>query len=269
MSNVDFNDCYELNDANVQVDRYCTLFIKTLDQHAPMKQKTIKHIPPPFMNSHLKKAIFKKCTLRNKFFSKSSDKNWNAYRTQRNLVTSLKRNSIKCYFDKCGQEPGNSKAFWDMVKPFLTDKGAKSNNNIILREGDEIIADPMEVCSIFNEFFCNVASEIGFDDDIPQNTDRDQMFDEIIQKHCTHPSILNIKASVNSYSTFNFQKTNEKEINLILTRLDANTACGHDYVSAKVLKISAKHITPILVSMINKCIDDGIFPSSLKFIEIC
>jgi hypothetical protein len=37
----------------------------------------------------------------------------------------------------------------------------KSNNSIILCENDKIVNDPKEVTEIFNNFFVNVAKDIG------------------------------------------------------------------------------------------------------------
>ena len=60
--------------------------------------------------------------LRNKFEKCKSDKNWERYRKQRNLVTKLKKKSVKSYFlERCvgGQK---STDFWPTIKPFLSKK---------------------------------------------------------------------------------------------------------------------------------------------------
>jgi hypothetical protein len=46
------------------------------------------------MNRELRKAIYKKQMLRSKFEKYKTNKTWEAYRKQRNLVTMLKRKSI-------------------------------------------------------------------------------------------------------------------------------------------------------------------------------
>jgi len=53
----------------------------------------------------------------------------------------------------------------------------KSNNSIILCENDKIVNDPKEVTEIFNNFFVNVAMDIG---------------DKNIKIDKTHPSINKI-----------------------------------------------------------------------------
>ena len=46
----------------------------------------------------------------------------------------------------------------------MTNKNTRNRNNIILRENDNTIVDSNEVCEIFNDYFANIASSIGFED---------------------------------------------------------------------------------------------------------
>jgi hypothetical protein len=43
----------------------------------------------------------------------------------------------------------------------LSKKGSSSNNHITLSENGEIINDPAKVSKVFNDFFINVANNIG------------------------------------------------------------------------------------------------------------
>jgi archaellum component FlaG (FlaF/FlaG flagellin family) len=43
----------------------------------------------------------------------------------------------------------------------LSKKGSSSNNHITLSENGEIINDPAKVSEVFNDFFINVAKNIG------------------------------------------------------------------------------------------------------------
>jgi lipopolysaccharide/colanic/teichoic acid biosynthesis glycosyltransferase len=58
--------------------------------------------PAPFMNKTLRSAVYKKRMTHNKFLKDKGNKNWEAYRKQRNLVTKLKKQSIRTYFyERC------------------------------------------------------------------------------------------------------------------------------------------------------------------------
>lgn len=122
------------------------------------------------MNGELRRAIYVKRKLRNSFFKYRTDKNWEKYRKQRNLVTKLKRNSMQIYFfERCGGGP-KSKHFWPTIKPFLSSKNtAKNDAQIILNENDTLITDQNKVCNILNDFYVNIAQNIGINSDIMIN----------------------------------------------------------------------------------------------------
>ena len=82
-----------------------------------------------------------------------------------------------------------SKDFWPTIKPFLSKKGSDGGSAVILCEEDKLISDQAEVCTIFNSFFANVATDIGKDCHI------DNMEE--------HPSIQKIKQNLPT-NTHNF-----------------------------------------------------------------
>ena len=122
MENVPFHaiDCFD--DPSTTLWAFNSLFTSVLDIHAPLKTKTIRGNEPPFMNSSLRKAVRRKKQLLNRFKARRSNTNWEAYRSQRNLTTKIRRNSIKNYFiERCAQGPKH-KDFWRTIKPFLSNK---------------------------------------------------------------------------------------------------------------------------------------------------
>ena len=76
-------------------------------------------------------------------------------------MTKLKKTSIKTYFFERTAGGLKSSTFYPTIKPFLSNKGMKSNSSILLCENDKIVNDPKEVSEIFNNFFVNVAKDIG------------------------------------------------------------------------------------------------------------
>ena len=89
----------------------------------------------------------------NKFLQNKSDANWEVYRKQRNLVIKIKKNSINTYFYERTAGGPKSSTFYSTIKPFLSNKGIKSNNIIILYENEKIVNDSKEVSEFFNIFF--------------------------------------------------------------------------------------------------------------------
>ena len=105
---------------------------------------------------------------------------WEENRRQRNNVVAVRKESLKNYFAKhCAK---HDKSFWKTISPFFSNKKQKSND-IILQENGKTVVNKHDVTEIFNDYFANVASSIGFFDKINSTTDA-------ISKHEHHPSVV-------------------------------------------------------------------------------
>ena len=77
-----------------------------------------------FISKEMRKAIYTRSRLRNKFCKNPSEENEIKYKRHRNLCVSLSRNAIKQYFFNITSKGiVTNKEFWKMIKPFLTNKG--------------------------------------------------------------------------------------------------------------------------------------------------
>ena len=93
-----------------------------IDEHAPIKNRNIRHNNVPYMNGELRRAINVQNMLRRKYFNHKSNVNWEGYRKQCNLVVKLRKKSLNQYTkDKCTGQAG-SKEFWKTIKPLMSDK---------------------------------------------------------------------------------------------------------------------------------------------------
>ena len=100
------------------------LLSEVVDIHAPIKECKIKTKKPSYVNGELRRAVYKKHMLFNKYKKCKTSLNWDNYRKQRNLVTKTKKQSMRVYFyERCAGGP-KSKDFWSTIKPFLSKKGS-------------------------------------------------------------------------------------------------------------------------------------------------
>ena len=105
--------------------------------------------------------------LRNKY--KKGLLEWDVYRIQWNITTSIYKKSQATYFSERCEGGAKNHKFWKTIKPFLTSK-QPSCQNVILKEDDKIITDEREICDTFNDFFfSHVAMDIGYKGDIPDD----------------------------------------------------------------------------------------------------
>jgi hypothetical protein len=154
----------QTNNVNEAFDKLQNTLVTLLDRHAPKKQKIVKITDFPCMSKRLRKAILIRNKFRNKFFKHRSTSNLAEYRKHRNMVTLIKREEIKKYFEEKCKEGTKNKDFWKAMKPIFSKTRTKSDN-IPLRENDKIITDCDQVCIIFNKFFREIGSDIGCTED--------------------------------------------------------------------------------------------------------
>ena len=117
-------------------------------------------------------------------------------------------------------------------------------------------------------YFTSVANNIGFDNSIPPIFFyKSHGFSAMIDTHCNHPSIVQIKENITNDLVFNFQCVNAHDISKIIKSFDGKKAQGYDMVPMKLLQKSARYIAPDISRLINKSVLESIFPSDLKFAE--
>ena len=229
-----------------------------VDNHAPVKRKTVKSQSVPYMNSALRKAQYKRNMARNRFkrYGKSC---WEENRRHRNLVVKIRKSSMRKYFeDKCSKQ---DRHFWKTISPFFSDKRFRNGRNIALSENDNIVNDPLTVAEIFNDYFSTAASDIGFDDRIETAIDA-------INKHSTHPSVLKIRGNHNPEDPFSFHLVDSQQVSLALKRLNARKATGYDNLPGKLIRIAYSELSYPLTHLINTSISLKCFPSTMKCAEI-
>lgn len=106
----------------------------------------------PWINADIQKQIRKRNRLYRKYRKVSTNENWVKYKTQRNMVTTLKRKAVK---DFCVEAASTSHStvglFWKKMKPLLPNNNSTTiETNIHLIENGKLVADPS---TVFNTFF--------------------------------------------------------------------------------------------------------------------
>ena len=78
----------------------------------------------------------------------------------KNKSNSLCKKAKIQYFKKCTRkEVSNNKQFWDLVKPFLTNKSSFSSDSITMKDKDKFIDDEKELVKIFNNNHINIVEK--------------------------------------------------------------------------------------------------------------
>ena len=86
------------------------------------------------MTKELRKEIYTRSKLKNKYNSNPTEENKAIYKNQRNNYVSLRRKEIKVYFNNVTKAGVQTDAdFWKLINPFLTNKGFLENAEILKR----------------------------------------------------------------------------------------------------------------------------------------
>ena len=132
----------------------------------------------------------------------------------------------------------------------------------MLQENEDTIVESKKVAEIFNDYFANVASSIGFDDRIFSTQ-------KAIEKHENHPSVLKIKGKFgNSNTHFSFKEISSECIKSKLKNINIRKATGFDNIPGKILRIAHDPLSGPFSSLINTCIKQNIFPNNMKCAEV-
>ena len=206
--------------------------------------------------------------LKRKYHRCKTTQNWQKYRTQRNIVSKIRKQSLNNYLKmKCNNSHGNGGEFWNVVKPMISHKSIFKNDNIILKQNDDVITKPNEIVDCFNEYFINMAVHIGPDDSVPID---DDVF-SCVEKYDNHDGIVNIRRQMenNNMNSFHFSNINVDTVQHHLQKLNLKKATGCDMLPAKLLKSGSGVFCNSVCHLMNMSINSSKFPNALKLAEIC
>ena len=234
---------------------FVTLFKSIVDRHAPVKKKTVRGNNKPFMNSELGNAIKQKSKLRNKHNRLRTRESYLDWQNSKKNCKKLTLKAEKEHFEKIlSKGIMTNKDFWNKLKPALTEKNPTKDTNIILKEGDELITDDIQISKILNEQYINVVeiltgsapTTLGNVD--PENKESIvQYINKIITHFNEHPSILKIKEQRNNIKipSFKIPLAEISDIQYILKNLDIKKSPGPGLIPPELVKL----VNDILMSL--------------------
>lgn len=219
---------------------------EVINKNKKIKTKTIKPHKNPWVTEELLDLINKRekyHKLRKKY-PLSTYVN-EKYEELRNTVTMenklLQKSHNSQTFNDCMSSP---KKYWEKIKEILFNKiqGSNNNKNLSIKEDNSLINDPKKVADIFNNFFVNISNQS------PINISQTQ--------------------KINITQQFNLTPVSPEEITLYISEINSTSATGMDDISAKFLKNFCPKLNVILAKLINKSINNGIFPNNLKIARV-
>ena len=97
--------------------------------HAPLKKELLRANHSQYVTKALRKAIMRRSKLEKIYFKKQTNKSLKTYKKQKNYCRKLYKKERKKLFDNLSTSVvSDNKTFWEVLKPFFTNKSAFGRN---------------------------------------------------------------------------------------------------------------------------------------------
>ena len=255
-----FNRDFSIVDVFDEVDdklyAFEQLYYEILNEHAPLKQTIVRGNQVPYMTEQWRKAIRHRNKLWRLFMRDRTDANYDHYKIQRNICTSLRRKAIKEHFMKKSSEPENPREFWNAYRPFLHGK-TKQANDIIIMENNVVISDKREIAELFNAQVIQIADGVP----LMKETDYDQHFENPPSIKAIHEKNSATDAPLCFYFE-HINHINQAQVENALLDVNVRKSCGHDMLSPRHVKESASVIAKPITNILNTSVAQGCYPNA-------
>ena len=235
------------SNSNDIVQKLSSTIKNAIDKFCPLKSgKSYNSKNKPWFTNDLKIMCKEKNSIHRKYLRKPITFGAE-YRRIRNSLNNLLKSRKKQYYKNLLFEyRNNCKKTWSVLNELL---GRKKRDNLCNLEINGEISDDKELISNkFNDYFANVTTEIVNSLPTP-----DVSFSQFL--------------SGNYSSSFVLSQTTPSCVEKIVKDLN-NTGGGHPDIPASVFKKCSTLLSEPISFIINKCIEDGCYPESLKIAKI-
>ena len=253
-TNWNYLDDININDA---CDELTEKIKDTLDLYAPLKTIKIPHtniIRDPWMT----KGLIKSSNTCSKLYRKSikqskTDGTYKTYIKYRNLYNQIKRVAKQTYYaQQLAKYQHDIRQTWKIINNTMGKTNNKSDISQTFKDNNSNISDPHIIANKFCEYFTNIG--LTYANNIPSSN------------HIPH-FYLSKRKQRNPNSIF-LSPTDANEIENILKTLKNKNSAGHDELSTSFMKSIGHSIAYPISVIINKSIQTGIVPDSMKIAKV-
>ena len=170
-------------------------------------------------------------------------KNGKKYRNMLNKI--IKNTQQEYYKDLIKQHSNNCIGLWRTLGSIISNKN-KDSKIKKLKVNTKTINDPKNIANTINDFFTDIGPRLA---NKFQNINQNR-FLKFMGESCKQSMYMH--------------KTNSKEIQKLINKLDSKKSPGFDELSGKFLKLCAPYISETLATIFNSSISHGVYPELLK-----
>ena len=230
-------------------------FMQSLDKHCSEKSIT-KRGPKsvqPWITKGLKRCISKKRNLYNQFLKqRSNTKIRQKYIEYRSCLQWVLRKSKNLYYSNlCATHKNNTKRLWGIINKVMKKSTNKTNIIESLNIDNLRCFDSEKIANKFGQYFANIGKNYVNKIDLP--------------KH----DISDYNSQINENATTMFlYPTDSCEVRLLIDQLKPKKSSGYDDISNHLIKELKDQIIVPFTVIINKSIQEGVFPQMMKTADV-
>ena len=200
----------------------------------------------PFINKELRKALYHRSRLRNRFCKRPTEENEKLYKKQSNKCDSIRKKSIRNCFNKIANENiVSNRNFWKIIRPFLTNKGHLENVEIMLIQDIKVISDEHELVKVFHKHYIKIIEKFGSQK--ATNSAKNHIIDndkQAVEPTCNsyrnHPRMLVIKRNITFKGNINdntiFSPLSSDQVQKRFQQLNPRKAISDDQIPPALFK---------------------------------
>ena len=146
---------YDCTDINVAANYFSSCLKSVFDIHAPIKTKTVRGKPAPWLNGDLKSYMDKRDKLLRKARKTKNDKGWDEYRQARNKCNAKVKEAKRKYHRHLIEEgKENPHKFWEAVKKVFPSKSKSSPESTAKK------SETQSMVNTFSKYFGTIVTEL-------------------------------------------------------------------------------------------------------------
>ena len=245
----------EMN-VNERTDFILRTYRKLIDKYMPLRKlsrKEKKFHFKPWISKGIKISIKNRDYMYRKSLRTKLTQDVEKYRKYRSILTKVKRLAKNLFFkNKIERFIDDKRKVWQTLNVIMHRKARKKTKISSLKDqntGNEL-TNSQEIANSLNNYFNSVGQK---------------MADKFEYVRANDPMSYITTAPESSVY---LKPVTVDEILRLIKDINTRKAPGPDLISGYLLKGTIDSIAPILAKLFNDCIDEGVFPDSLKIAEV-
>ena len=249
-----WENCLRL-DFNTGWNLFKQYLISCIDKHAPLKEKKVRGNSNPWLTQDIRQLMNTRDYHDRKYKQTKSDVHWEAYQRLRNKVNNKIRTAKANHVRSALRESADcANTFWKQIKNCYPTKDSCKPAKTFKVDG-KYTSDKMTIANAFCSFFTTVGLNLLSSPFVDYTW---KVFD-----------ISHFMRKINPRNVvFKFREVSVQQTLKILKNIKSSKAAGIDTLPAKVIKDIAEEIAAPLAFLINRSLEQGVFPTAEKTAKV-